>query len=50
LKFRQIDETLYVCGDELSEASDDLPTLAPRVGIVASMQANAVVEILMKIL
>lgn len=50
LKFRQIDETLYVCGDEVSEASDDLPPLAPRVGIVASMQANAVVEILMKIL
>jgi sulfur carrier protein ThiS adenylyltransferase len=50
LKFRQIDETLYVCGDELSEASDDLPPLAPRVGIVASMQANTVVEILMKIL
>ena len=50
LKFRQIDETLYVCGDELSEASVDLPPLAPRVGIVASMQANAVVEILMKTL
>jgi sulfur carrier protein ThiS adenylyltransferase len=50
LKFRQIDETLYVCGDELTEASDDLPPLAPRVGIVASMQANTVVEILMKIL
>jgi sulfur carrier protein ThiS adenylyltransferase len=50
LKFRQIDETLYVCGDELSEASDDLPPLAPRVGIVASMQANTVVEILMKAL
>jgi sulfur carrier protein ThiS adenylyltransferase len=50
LKFRQIDETLYVCGDELSEASDDLPPMAPRVGIVASMQANAVVQILMKAL
>jgi sulfur carrier protein ThiS adenylyltransferase len=50
LKFRQIDETLYVCGDEISEASEDLPPLAPRVGIVASMQANTVVEILMKIL
>ncbi len=50
LKFRQIDETLYVCGDELSEASDDLPPLAPRVGIVSSMQANTVVEILMKAL
>jgi sulfur carrier protein ThiS adenylyltransferase len=50
LKFRQIDETLYVCGDELSEVSEDLPPLAPRVGIVASMQANTVVEILMRIL
>ena len=50
LKFRQIDETLYVCGDEYSEASADLPPLAPRVGIVANMQANTVVEILMKIL
>jgi sulfur carrier protein ThiS adenylyltransferase len=50
LRFRQIDETLYVCGDELSEASDDLPPMAPRVGIVASMQANAVVQILMKAL
>ena len=49
LKFRKIDETLYVCGDEVSEASDELPPLAPRVGIVASMQANTVVEILMKI-
>ena len=49
LKFRKIDETLFVCGDELSEASDDLPPLAPRVGIIASMQANTVVEILMKI-
>jgi sulfur carrier protein ThiS adenylyltransferase len=49
IKYRQIDATLFVCGDESSEASDDLPPLAPRVGIVANMQANAVVEILMKI-
>ena len=48
LKVRKIDETLYVCGDELSEASDDQPVLAPRVGIVANMQANIVIEILMK--
>jgi sulfur carrier protein ThiS adenylyltransferase len=48
IKFRKIDETLYVCGDELSEVSEDLPPLAPRVGIVANMQANAVVEILLK--
>jgi sulfur carrier protein ThiS adenylyltransferase len=48
LKFRKIDNTLYVCGDESSEASEDLPSLAPRVGIVANMQANAVIELLMK--
>ena len=45
---RKIDETLYVCGDEFSEASDNLPPMAPRVGIVANMQANVVIEILMK--
>ena len=48
LRCRKIDETLYVCGDESSETSDDLPPMAPRVGIVANMQADAVVEILMK--
>jgi sulfur carrier protein ThiS adenylyltransferase len=47
LKFRKIDDTLYVCGDESSEVSDDLPPIAPRVGIVANMQANVVIEILM---
>ena len=48
LKFRKIDETLYICGDEMSEATDDYPPLAPRVCIVANMQANAVIEILMR--
>jgi sulfur carrier protein ThiS adenylyltransferase len=48
LKFRKIDDLMYVCGDETTEISDDLPPLAPRVGIVAHMQANAVVDILMK--
>ena len=47
IRFRKIDETLYICGDESSEVSDDLPTLAPRVGMVANMQANVVIEILM---
>jgi sulfur carrier protein ThiS adenylyltransferase len=46
---RKIDNTLYVCGDESSEVSDDMPPLAPRVGIVANMQANTVIEILMGI-
>jgi sulfur carrier protein ThiS adenylyltransferase len=46
---RKIDNTLYVCGDESSEVSDDLPPLASRVAIVANMQANIVIEILMNI-
>jgi sulfur carrier protein ThiS adenylyltransferase len=48
IKFRKIDETLYVCGDEATTAGDDMPPMAPRVGIVANMQANTVIEILMK--
>ncbi len=47
IKFRKIDNTLYVCGDESTEVSQELPPLAPRVGIVANMQANIVVDILM---
>jgi sulfur carrier protein ThiS adenylyltransferase len=46
---RKIDDTLFVCGDESTEVSEDMPPLAPRVGIVANMQANLVIEILMKI-
>ncbi len=42
-------DKLYVCGDFESEISDVLPPLAPRVGIVANMQANQALEILMKI-
>jgi sulfur carrier protein ThiS adenylyltransferase len=39
--------SLFICGDEISEVSADLPPLAPRVGIVASMQANQVLEIVL---
>lgn len=46
---RKIDDTLYVIGDESSEVSEDLPPIAPRVGIVANMQANVVLELLMNI-
>lgn len=38
---------LIVCGDQLTELSDDNPLIAPRVGIVANMQANEVIELLM---
>jgi sulfur carrier protein ThiS adenylyltransferase len=48
LRYRKIDDMLYVCGDEASEVEEDLPPMAPRVGIVANMQANTVVDILMK--
>lgn len=44
---RKVDDTLYVCGDEYSEVSDNLPLIAPRVAIVANMQANVVVGLLM---
>jgi sulfur carrier protein ThiS adenylyltransferase len=50
IRCRKIDDTLYVCGDESSEASENLPPMAPRVGIVANMQANVVIEILMKLI
>ncbi|HDP94108.1 MAG TPA: sulfur carrier protein ThiS adenylyltransferase ThiF [Candidatus Aminicenantes bacterium] len=38
---------LIICGDEGSEVSPELPPLAPRVGIVAHMQANVVLELLL---
>lgn len=46
---RRLGKNLVVCGDESSEVSANNPPLAPRVGIVANMQANVVVEILMEI-
>ena len=46
IRFRQ-NENLYICGDEKSEIAVDNPPLAPRVGIVANMQANTVLEILL---
>jgi sulfur carrier protein ThiS adenylyltransferase len=48
IKVRQINH-MYICGDEVSEIAPELPPLAPRVGIVANMQANVVLEILLKI-
>ncbi len=40
-------DKLVICGDELNAIADDCPPLAPRVGVVANMQANAVLEILL---
>jgi sulfur carrier protein ThiS adenylyltransferase len=36
---------LYICGDRKKEVSEVAPPLAPRVGIVANMEANVVMEI-----
>lgn len=49
LKIRKIDDTLYVCGDENTEVNDEMPPLAPRVGIVANLQAGICIELLMNI-
>jgi sulfur carrier protein ThiS adenylyltransferase len=38
---------IYICGDEVREVSDKFPPLAPRVGIVANMEANQVLELLL---
>jgi len=46
LHTRQVD-TLFICGDEKSEISEDNPPLAPRVGIVANIQANVVLQLLL---
>lgn len=39
---------LYVCGDESSQCARGTSPMAPRVALVAAMQANQVVELLMK--
>ena len=40
-------DNVYICGDKEREVSDEFPPLAPRVGIVANMEANQVLEILL---
>lgn len=38
---------LIVCGDQITEITEENPLTAPRVGIVSNMEANEVMEILM---
>jgi sulfur carrier protein ThiS adenylyltransferase len=40
-------DNIYICGDRELETSAQFPPLAPRVGMVANMQANVVLEILL---
>ena len=39
---------LYICGDESSQCPKGVSPMAPRVALVAAMQANQVVELLVK--
>lgn len=39
---------LYLCGDETSEPRPGVSPMAPRVALVAAMQANLAVELLMQ--
>lgn len=40
-------DKLWVCGDQKAEVNELNPPLAPGVGIVANMQANVVIDILL---
>ena len=39
---------LTLCGDGASEVSEAMPPMAPRVGVVACMQADVVIELLLR--
>jgi sulfur carrier protein ThiS adenylyltransferase len=41
-------EDLYIIGDAMTDVSEDQPPLAPRVAIVANMQANLALDLLLK--
>jgi sulfur carrier protein ThiS adenylyltransferase len=47
LRTRQLGN-LYVCGDEESECPRGISPMAPRVAVVANLQANLVVELLVE--
>jgi len=48
LKILQWAENVFVCGDGFSEIGEEMPPLGPRVAIVANMQANLALELLLK--
>lgn len=48
IRQHQWDKNIYVCGDSVTEISDENPPLAPRVCIVANMQANLALELLLQ--
>ena len=48
IKTRRITSKFYLCGDEMSEVSDDIGLVAPRVALCAAHQAHTVLRILAK--
>lgn len=46
IKTRKITKYFYLCGDEVSDVSDGIGLVAPRVMLCAAHQAHAVVRIL----
>ena len=48
IKTRRITSRFYLCGDEMSEVSDVIGLVAPRVALCAAHQAHTVLRILAK--
>jgi sulfur carrier protein ThiS adenylyltransferase len=45
LRIKVVDK-IYICGDEETEIKNDYSPLSPKIGIVANMQADLVIKIL----
>ena len=48
IKTRRITSRFYLCGDEMSEVSDGIGLVAPRVALCAAHEAHTVLRILAK--
>ena len=48
IKTRKITSRFYLCGDEMSEVSDGIGLVAPRVALCAAHEAHTVLRILAK--
>ena len=48
IRTRRITNRFYLCGDEMSEVSDGIGLVAPRVALCAAHQAHTVLRILAK--
>ena len=48
IKTRRISNRFYLCGDEMSEVSDEMGLVAPRVALCAAHQAHTVLRIIAK--